>query len=132
MSTTARRWGGWRAAGLVAAALGLVLTALVVAFDCNWVRPNLERYLAEKSLRSVRIGDFHVSLSSSLDPTLRFRSVRIDNAKWADPRPFIDAGELRMTFLLSSLLERRPVISGDALKVRVMRQARLPCRSSRR
>jgi len=43
MSTTARRWGRWRTAGLVAAALGLTLATLVVAFDWNWVRPNLER-----------------------------------------------------------------------------------------
>ena len=111
MSPTGRRFGRWRPAAIVAAALGLALAALVIAFDWNWVRPSLERYLAEKSQRSVRIGDFHVSFSRSLDPTLRFRTVRIDNAPWADPRPFIDAGELRATFPLSSLIHRRPAIS---------------------
>ena len=92
-------------------AIGLALVAQVVAFDWNLLRPRLEQYLAEKSHRSVRIGDLQVSLSASLDPTLRLRRVRIDNAAWADARPFIDAGELRATFLLSSLIDRRPVIS---------------------
>ena len=59
----------------------------------------------------MRIGDLHVSLSASLDPTLRLRRVQIDNAAWAHSRPFIDAGELQATFLLSSLIDRRPVIS---------------------
>jgi hypothetical protein len=95
----------------VATAIGVALVVLAVAFDWNWFRPRLEHFLAERSQRSVRIGDLRVSLSPSLDPTLRLRDVRIANAAWADDRPFIDAGELRATFLLSSLFDKRPVIS---------------------
>ena len=48
MSTTGRRFGRRRAAALVAAGLGLALAAQVIAFAWNWVRPNMERYLADK------------------------------------------------------------------------------------
>ncbi|MEO6743066.1 MAG: AsmA family protein, partial [Caldimonas sp.] len=111
MNALRRRFGRWHPAVVVVTAIGVALVALALVFDWNWFRPRLEQYLAEKSHRSVRIGDLHVSLSAALDPTLRLRRVRIDNAAWADARPLIDAGELQATFLLSSLIDRRPVIS---------------------
>ena len=111
MNPPRRRFGRWHPAIVGAATIGVALVALLWAFDWNWFRPRLEHYLAEKSQRSVRIGDLHLSLSAAFDPTLRLRGVRIENAPWADARPFIDAGELRATFLLSSLIDKRPVIS---------------------
>jgi uncharacterized protein involved in outer membrane biogenesis len=86
--------------------------AIVVAlFDWNWLRHPLERYLMDRSHREVRIGDLHVDIGFSLEPTVRVRDVYIENAPWADKRPTAVAGEASFTFSLKSVWERRPVIS---------------------
>ena len=86
--------------------------AIVVAlFDWNWLRHPLERYLMDRSHREVRIGDLHVDIGFSLEPTVRVRDVYIENAPWADKRPALVAGEASFTFSLKTLWERRPVIS---------------------
>jgi len=92
--------------------LVLLLTIGVAVFDWNWLRPTLERHLTERSGRSVVIGDLHLSIGLSLEPTVRLRGVRIANAPWADTKkPFAVAGEAAFTFALSSLTERRPIVS---------------------
>ena len=112
MSQSRLRFSRSSTAAIVAMAIGVALVALAVAFDWNWFRPRLEQYLAEKSQRSVRIGDLHVSLSPSLDPTLRMRGVQIANAASAGSAGHSSMpGKLRATFLLSSLIDKRPVIS---------------------
>jgi len=95
-----------------------VLLGLVVAFgvgvalfDWNWFRHPLERYLREQSNREVRIGDLHVDVGFSLEPTVRVRDVYIENAPWAHKGPAAVAGEASFTFSLKSLWEGRPVIS---------------------
>jgi uncharacterized protein involved in outer membrane biogenesis len=92
-------------------ALGLVLATAVVLFDWNWFRPPIERYLSEKSNREVRLGDLHVALGFSLEPTIRLRGVYIENAPWAAKRPLATAGELSFTVSLKSVWQGRPVIS---------------------
>ena len=69
--------------------LGLLAVVAVVAalFDWNWLRHPLERYLVERSHREVRIGDLHVDVGFSLEPTVRLRDVYVENAPWADKRP---------------------------------------------
>ena len=93
--------------------LGLVVVLAVIAalFDWNWLRHPLERYLNEQSHREIRIGDLHVDLGFSLEPTVRVRDVYIENAPWADKRPFISAREVSATFSLKSVWQKRPVIS---------------------
>lgn len=90
----------------------LVVLAIGVAlFDWNWFRHPLERYLIHRSHRAIRIGDLHVDLGFSLEPTVRVRDVYIENAPWANKRPVAVAGEASFTFSLKSVWEGRAVIS---------------------
>ncbi len=93
--------------------LGLLLALAVVAtlFDWNWFRQPLERYVVHRSHREVRIGDLHVDLAWSLEPTVRLREVYVENAPWASKRPAAVVGEASITFSLRSVWEGRPVIS---------------------
>ena len=108
--------------------LGLLvgLAILAALFDWNWFRHPLERYLIDRSHREIRIGDLHVDIGLSLEPTVRVRDLYIENAPWADKRPFIVASEAFFTVSLKSVWERRPVISRLVLidaEVDVERQA---------
>ena len=89
----------------------LVLAMVAALFDWNWFRHPVERFFSEKSHREVRIGDLNVELGWSLEPTVRLRNVYVENAPWADKRPFAVAGEASFTLSLKSLWKRRPVIS---------------------
>jgi len=91
--------------------LAAALAVVVALFDWNWFRPPLERYLIDRSHREVRIGDLHVDVGFSLEPTVRVRDVYIENAPWADKRPFLTAREVSFTFSLKSVWQERPVIS---------------------
>lgn len=93
--------------------LGLLvaLFIMVAVFDWNWFRHPAERYLFNRSHREVRIGDLHVRLNANFEPTVRLRAVYIENAPWADRRPFVTAGEVSFTFSLTSLSQRRLVLS---------------------
>ena len=93
--------------------LGLLVVLAIGAalFDWNWFRHPLERYLIDRSHREIRIGDLHVDIGFSLEPTLRVRDVYIENAPWADKRPAAVVGEASFTFSLQSVWEGRPVIS---------------------
>ncbi len=86
------------------------LTLLVLLFDWNWVRPFVESYLSRASQRQVRIGDLHVDLGFTLQPTVRLRDVYIENAPWADKRVFAQAKEATFSFSLRSVWEGRPII----------------------
>ncbi len=93
--------------------LGLLVVLAIGAalFDWNWFRHPLERYLIHRSHREIRIGNLHVDLGLSLEPTVRLRDVYIENAPWADMRPAAVAGEASITFSLKTVWEGRPVIS---------------------
>ncbi len=88
-----------------------VLVIGVALFDWNWFRHPLERYLIDRSHREIRIGDLHVDLGFSLEPTVRVRDVYIENAPWANKGPAAVAGEASFTFSLKSVWEGRAVIS---------------------
>ena len=91
--------------------LVVVLAIVAALFDWNWFRHPIERYLVDRSHREIRIGDLHVDLGFSLEPTVRVRDVYVENAPWADKRPAAVVGEASFTFSLKSLWEGRPVIS---------------------
>jgi len=88
-------------------ALGVLaaFALLLALFDWNWFRPALERHLTRTSQRAVQIADLHLGLDAALQPTVRLRGVHIQNAPWADPRPFAVAGEARFTFDWASLFD---------------------------
>jgi uncharacterized protein involved in outer membrane biogenesis len=93
--------------------LGLLvaLAILVAVFDWNWFRHPAERYFINRSHREVSIGDLHIHLNANLEPTVRLRGLYIENAPWADNRPFVNAEEVSFTFSLQSIWQRRPVVS---------------------
>ena len=98
--------------GFVASTLLGCLVAIAVAllaFDWNWLRGPLERYLSEKSGRQVTIADLHVT--PGLVPTIRLRGVHVENAPWADRRPMAVAGEAAFTVSLRSIWREAPIIS---------------------
>ncbi len=99
-----------RKTGVLLVLLATLATAAAL-FDWNWLRHPLERYLAERSQREVRIGDLHVDAAFSLEPTVRVRDVYVENAPWANKGPAVVAGEASFTVSLASLWDRRPVIS---------------------
>jgi len=95
-------------------ALGVLaaFALLLALFDWNWFRPALERHLTRTSQRTVQIADLHLGLDAALQPTVRLRGVRIQNAPWAaDPRPFAVAGEARFTFDWASLFDDVRVVT---------------------
>ena len=109
--------------------LGVALTvALTLAlFNWNWLRPSLERHLSEKSQRAVKIGDLEVELGFSFEPTVRLRSVYIENAPWADTKhPLVVAGEACFTLPLKTLWDQRGVVSKFVLKDAEVDLERLP------
>lgn len=97
-------------------AIAAALVALLVFWDWNWFRPSLVTYLAGRSGRSVQIDDLSIGMDGALQPVVRLRGVRIENAAWADTkRPMAVAGAAEFTFSWRSLAERRPVVAKLAL-----------------
>ncbi len=124
-----RRFRLWVPGRKTTILLGVVLAvALTLAvFDWNWLRPSLERHLSEKSQRAVRFGDLAVELGFSFEPTVRLRSVYIENAPWADTkRPLVVAGEASFTLPLKTLWDQQGRISRFVLKDAEVDLERLP------
>lgn len=97
LETFARRHPWWTAALGVLACL-MVLLAL---FDWNWLRPPLERYISQKTQRTFRIDDLHVSLG--LTPTIRMRNLYFGNASWSKEGPIARAEALEFSISLRDL-----------------------------
>lgn len=70
-----------------------------------WLGPALSHFVMERSGRALDVGSVHAGLTGDLQPTIRFKELRIANAKWAEPRAFVDAREIRFTFSWRSLME---------------------------
>lgn len=79
-------------------------------FEATWLRPLLQRHVLAHSQRNLHFDSLRLGLSGDLQPTARFRGVRIDNAPWADRRPMVDAGEVRFTFAWRTLLGERIIV----------------------
>lgn len=93
--------------------LGLAgaFAVLVAAWDWNWFRHPAEQYFIKRAHRDVRIADLHIHINPNLEPTVRLRGVYVENAPWADRRPFVSATEVSFTFSLDSIRQRRPIVS---------------------
>ena len=98
-------------AAIFLAFVAAALAMLVAMWDWNWFRHPAEDYFIKRAHRDVHIGDLHVSFNRQLEPTVRLRGVYVENAPWADQRPFASAGEISFTFSLDSIRERRPIVS---------------------
>ena len=83
--------------GRASSALGFAL------HEATWLRPLLQHHVQARSQRHVHFDELRFGLSRDLQPTVRFRGLRIDNAPWADRRPMVVAGEVRFTFAWQSL-----------------------------
>ena len=91
-------------AGRVALGVFAALVVLACAFDWNWCRPMIRRYVMSHSGRDIRFDDLQVHWRDGLDPTIEFRGLTIGNAPWAaSHEPFIRAGHIAATLSWRSL-----------------------------
>lgn len=91
---------GWAWLALV---LGAAIGVWIALDQATWLRPLLQHHVLARSQRHVHFDALHFGLSRDLEPTVRFRGLRIDNAPWADRRPMVVAGEARFTLAWRSL-----------------------------
>jgi hypothetical protein len=91
---------------LAAAGTLLAAVALAVVFDGLWLKPLIRHYVMAHSGRTIEFDEVHVRLAGTLDPTVEFRNLAIQNAAWAAPRPLVVARRLAATFAWRSLLGR--------------------------
>lgn len=99
-----------RKTGFAIALLSVVVVVALV-FDWNWFRHPAEQYFIKRAHRDVRIADLHIHINPNLEPTVRLRGLYVENASWADSRPFVSAAEVSFTFSLDSIWQRRPIVS---------------------
>ncbi|MEO7056682.1 MAG: hypothetical protein ABI143_07750, partial [Caldimonas sp.] len=89
----------------------LAAVALALAIQPLWLAPVVSGVLEKSSGRRVHFDSLRVGLTSGLEPTLRFRGVRIDNTAWADAgKPFVALGEASAVVSWRSVAEGRVVI----------------------
>jgi len=94
--------------------LGVVAVLVVLALLLQpwWLAPLVSHRLSASAQRSVHFDSMWVTVTGALEPVVRFRGVRIDNAAWADAsRPFASLESATAVFSWLSVRERRPVIS---------------------
>ena len=82
---------------------GVAVGAWLALHEATWLRPLLQYHVLARSQRHVHFDALRFGLSRDLEPTMRLRGLRIDNAPWADRRPMVMAGEVRFTFAWRSL-----------------------------
>jgi len=103
------RHRGWSLAAVVAVAL----LALIWAFDWNWLREPLNRYITDKTHRSFTSSDLHVRLG--LTPTVRLRDVAFANADWGQGGPMARVGVLEFSVSLRDLFDGKVLVPRVAL-----------------
>jgi uncharacterized protein involved in outer membrane biogenesis len=91
--------------------LGIVIGLLLVLDEATWLRPLLQQHVLARSQRHVHFDALHFGLSRDLEPTVRLRGLRIENAPWADRRPMVVAGEVRFTFAWRSLTGEHIIVN---------------------
>lgn len=97
----------------------IVSTILVLALALQpwWLAPTLGGYLTRQSGRMVHFDSMQIGLNTRLQPVLKARGVRIENASWADTRqPLAVIGEARAEFAWSSLFKRPRLIARLTLR----------------
>ena len=97
-------------AALVAAAIVLALPVLAWATAGLWAKPAIRHYVMSHSGRRFDVDTMSLRFAGSLDPTVEFRGLEIQNAPWAAPRPLIRAKRVAATFDWRSLFGRAPTV----------------------
>ena len=100
-----------RALPWLALVLGTALGVWIVLDEATWLRPLLQHHVFARSQRHVHFDALHFGLSRDLEPTARFRGLRIDNAPWADRRPMVVAGEAQFTLAWRSLTGEHIIVN---------------------
>jgi hypothetical protein len=91
-------------------AVGIVLLAAIL-LQPLWLAPLVGYRLTQSAGRPVLFDRMWLSLSSSLQPVVQWRGIRIDNAPWADSRrPFAALASATAVISWRSIEQRRPVI----------------------
>lgn len=98
--TLIRRHSIWTA---ILAGIALVGVFLLL-FDWNWLRGPIERYVSQRTERTFRIDDLHVSLG--LTPTIRMRNLYFGNASWSKEEAMAKAEAVEFSISLRDLPEK--------------------------
>jgi AsmA family protein len=94
-------WVRWVAGSVLVLVLGLVL--LFTAFDWNWARGPLGRYLSARTGRVVHIdGPLAVRLKGGMI-TVQIEQLGVDNAPWAGTEPLFKADRIATGIELGKL-----------------------------
>lgn len=95
----------WRTATL--AFLGLIAIFLL-AFDWNWLRHPLERYISNKTQREFRAG--HLDVELGLVPLIKLKDVYFANAPWShNAEPTATIGSLEFSVSLRDVWETKKI-----------------------
>ncbi|VTU34234.1 putative protein involved in outer membrane biogenesis [Variovorax sp. SRS16] len=98
-----RAWTGFPRRHPVWTGVAVALVLLVLLFDWNWFRHPLERYISQKTERTFRISDLHVTLGWTLTPTIRMRDVYFGNAAWSKEKAMAQIETLEFSVSLRDL-----------------------------
>ncbi|HEX4235684.1 MAG TPA: AsmA family protein [Caldimonas sp.] len=102
---------GWAAGGFA------VIVALALLLQPWWLAPLVSHHLSASSGRTVQVDAMWLSVTSSFEPVLQARGIRIDNAPWADPhRPLAALAAATAVISWRSVAERRPIIALAVLR----------------
>jgi hypothetical protein len=89
---------------LAAAALVLALPALAWLLDGLWVKPAIQHYVMMHAGRRFDFRAFHLRFAGSLDPTIEFEDIEVENAPWARRQPLLRARRIAATIAWRSLV----------------------------
>lgn len=103
----ARKWP------VVLGSLTVLVVALVLVFDWNWLRKPLNDYVTDKTQRSFTSSDLHVRLG--WHPTIRLRDVVFANAAWGSAESMAKIGVLEFSVSLRHLFDGQILVPRVAL-----------------
>ena len=91
-------------AALAVAALVLAFPLLAWLLDGLWVKPAIQHFVMAHAGRRFEFSAFHLRFEGSLDPTIEFEDIDIENAPWGSPRPLVRARRIAATISWRSLV----------------------------
>jgi AsmA family protein len=95
----------WLAAAL---AFLCLFAVFLLAFDWNWLRHPLERYISNKTQREFRAG--HLDVALGMVPTIKLKDVYFANAPWSsNTEPTATIGALEFTVSLRDWWETKKI-----------------------